>query len=169
MLRGQVTLHFRIFFFEDSVGRVKILLLRIFCGVFFYLSEVLSKFNWNGGMPTLDECFSVVTWQKKSLRFYWPRDLDTPFSYFRVHPVTRITHSTHYFFNISVNTFSCSWPEDKYGNWIPKWVTWPLLWQLSIRLNLYNMLKLLPKFPINMLHIYRDRPPPLFFRVVYVP
>ena len=25
--------------------------------VLFYLSEVLSKFNWNGGMPTLDECF----------------------------------------------------------------------------------------------------------------
>ena len=111
--------------------------------------------------------FAVVTWQKKSLRFYWPRYLDTPFSYFRVHPVIRITLSTQYFFNISVNTFSCSWPEDKYGNWIPKWVTWPLLWQLSIRLNLYNMVKLLLKFPINMLLIYRDRPPPLFFHVVY--
>ena len=66
-----------------------------------------------------------------------------------------------------MNTFSCSWPEDKYGNWIPRWVTWPLLWQLSIRLNLYNMLKLLLKFPINMLLIYSDRPPPLFFHVVY--
>ena len=75
------------------------------------------------------------------------------------------THNTFHallFFKISVNTFSCSWPEDKYGNWIPKWDTWLLLWQLSIRLNLYNMFKLLPKFRINMLLIYRDRPPPSF-------
>ena len=49
------------FFFEDSGGRVKILLLRIFCGVVFTYLKYSSKLNWNDGMPILDECFPVVT------------------------------------------------------------------------------------------------------------
>ena len=120
-------------------------------------------------MPTLDECFffgcHLTEKIVKILLTTWPG-----------HAVQLLscsssnTYNTFHalFFNISVNTFSCSWPEDEYRNWLSKWVTWPLLRQLSISLNLYNTLKLLPKFPINVLHIYRDRPPPSFFHVVYV-
>ena len=60
MLRDEVTLHFRIFFFEDSAGSVKKLLLSIFIGVVFTYLKYFFKFNWNGGMPTLDECFLAV-------------------------------------------------------------------------------------------------------------
>ena len=87
----------------------------------FYLSEVLSKCNKNGGMPTLDECFSGChVAEKKSLDFNdhvtW-----TLFPLSFVYILIRITLFTHnFFFKISVNTFSCSWPEAKYGNWIPK-------------------------------------------------
>ena len=57
------------FFFKDSAGRVKKTFTEHFYWCCFYLPYVLSKCNWNGSMPTLDECFLAVTWQKQSLHF----------------------------------------------------------------------------------------------------
>ena len=42
-----------------------------------------------------------------------------------------------------------------------------IFWNYTVRLNIYNALKLSRKFRVNTLHIYGDRPPPSFFRVSF--
>ena len=61
--------------------------------------------------------------------------------------------------------------------WNPNWLSvsfcgegrWSMdiFWNYTVRLNIYNALKLSRKFRVNTLHIYGDRPPPSFFRVSF--
>ena len=43
-----------------------------------------------------------------------------------------------------------------------------IFWNYTVRLNIYNALKLPRKFRVNTLHIYGDRPPPSFFLLFFL-
>ena len=73
LLRDQVKLHFLIFLSGFCKQAWKTFI-EHFYWLCFYLCKVLSKCNLNGGLPTFNECFLAITWQKNRniLMTTWP-------------------------------------------------------------------------------------------------